>query len=598
MMSDWLDTILNDTANQTNQVKIIYNELVSDIAENFGQRMAEQMYLSEEEEYRGSEDVTTPQLMETDCHQKNSEPKNSEPQNSEPKNSEPKKSEPKNSEPRNSEEKVAWKPKDLKGKRGKGHSPKTTKPTKEKATNGNKKDLATILKYQLMILRKIKYLTDKQEEEEKRRKEGFVSDIVKAGFVSDIVKTGLVNDIVNDVKAVKEKLEESKEEVQSDKNKGSKYKPPTQEEQKPTIEQENITVKASETEPIIEQEQAGIEDWSLEISVSDSLREELDQREVDEHYSAVQAVSDAVLELSDISDEEPEELQANSENKNEDESEGVMGGFNQEEATNDLRNLLGMKRNPSRCRVCENKRPHQWCQECRMKVPGIMIRTYSQVRDFGTNVPQEQEVQSEALEWACKQGKEKEKMPTPELESEKESYHRKLDRLLPVNSSLTNEGKEVQELYSSYMNSSDPVGRSFMKRYYPTCEPLFSKDTNNKVKCCDDKPTGTIRQNLNHTLEEHSHVTLKKVQCLPCLATGQGREAFFSSPGRLAKHISNSHEKLLMTAHMRAKTSKKSDIWLQAYSQCLIGATIDKLHQNGYLSDNFYLGKPRKARTK
>ena len=52
MMSDWLDTILNDTANQTNQVKIIYNELVSDIAENFGQRMAEQMYLSEEEEYR------------------------------------------------------------------------------------------------------------------------------------------------------------------------------------------------------------------------------------------------------------------------------------------------------------------------------------------------------------------------------------------------------------------------------------------------------------------------------------------------------------------------------------------------------------------
>ena len=60
MMSDWLDTILNDTANQTNQVKIIYNELVSDIAENFGQRMAEQMYLSEEEEYRGSEDVTTP----------------------------------------------------------------------------------------------------------------------------------------------------------------------------------------------------------------------------------------------------------------------------------------------------------------------------------------------------------------------------------------------------------------------------------------------------------------------------------------------------------------------------------------------------------
>ena len=124
MMSDWLDTILNDTANQTNQVKIIYNELVSDIAENFGQRMAEQMYLSEEEEYRGSEDVTTPQLMETDCHQKNSEPKNSEPQNSEPKNSEPK----------NSEEKVAWKPKDLKGKRGKGHSPNTTKPTKEKAT--------------------------------------------------------------------------------------------------------------------------------------------------------------------------------------------------------------------------------------------------------------------------------------------------------------------------------------------------------------------------------------------------------------------------------------------------------------------------------
>ena len=186
MMSDWLDTILNDTANQTNQVKIIYNELVSDIAENFGQRMAEQMYLSEEEEYRGN--VTTPQLMETDCHQKNSEPKNSEPQNSEPKNSEPKKSEPKNSEPRNSEEKVAWKPKDLKGKRGKGHSPKTSKPTKEKTTNGNKQDLATILKYQLMILRKIKYLTDKQKEEEKRRKEGFVSDIVKAGFVSDIVQ--------------------------------------------------------------------------------------------------------------------------------------------------------------------------------------------------------------------------------------------------------------------------------------------------------------------------------------------------------------------------------------------------------------------------
>ena len=114
------------------------------------------------------------------------------------------------------------------------------------------------------------------------------------------------------------------------------------------------------------------------------------------------------------------------------------------------------------------------------------------------------------------------------------------------------------------------------------------------MRCCNMEPVGTIRQHVHHAIEDHSHINRSQVQCLACLS--MGKETTFCSPARLARHISNVHEKVLMCAHQRANMSYKSDIWLQSYSQMLSAFVIEKLHQNGHLTDNYYINKTTKPR--
>ena len=134
-----------------------------------------------------------------------------------------------------------------------------------------------------------------------------------------------------------------------------------------------------------------------------------------------------------------------------------------------------------------------------------------------------------------------------------------------------------------------------MQEHYSTCNPIFTKMKDNNYRCCsEEEPVGTIRQYSNHAIEDHSHTSRSQVQCLACLAIG--REATFCSPGRLARHISNVHEKLLMCGHQRVHMSSRSDTWLQAFSQMISSFTIEKLHMQGYLADTFYINKPQKPR--
>ena len=366
---------------------------------------------------------------------------------------------------------------------------------------------------------------------------------------------------------------------------------------------------------------AQVENYDMELAIDEKLRKEMEGDNDDNH---------SMNEYEDISDEE---MNDNNQEKTKglypieeedtrvvrevEETERVNMNntakrariemtakgqikrtFTNEEATQDLRSLLGVKASNKICTGnCEDTRPHLWCTSCRSEKDQIMQETYAQCWDFARNPPKEPKLQDEALEWAVKRGKKQDPLKTLPKESTREKYQKIMRRYMKKEEKtfMVSEGREVDNLFISFMDNQDHVGREFMYQYYPTVNPIFTKEHRNSMRCCrENEPVGTLRQHCNHTLEEHSHIVRSQVQCLACLSIG--RETKFCSPGRLARHITNCHEKLLMCAHQKAHMSSKSDTWLQAYSQMIMSFCLEKLHLQGYLKDTYYTNQPTKPR--
>ena len=514
------------------QVRLIYNELVSGISETFGQSWIEPYPYTENFKMEKEEENQGSEEGQEKIQQDTDEYQVNSNQEV---------------DTGASFEKVIWKQRGKEEEKKNGKSTKGTKKKKEDVS-------AAILKNQEEIMRRLNKIEDEKRQGEKRKVETDEKkekteeeptqdtspmEPVKAiiGATRKFLRQNTDTRVVNEMSSVKMKAKE----------------------------------KTSESE-------AGCD---IEMEVDEGLRKEYE--EIDEF----EEMSNDNHNTKDYKQDLREKLELNKNKRQRVEMTAI-------EATQDLRSLLGVKE-----RICtgncEDLRPHEWCKACSAANQVILEETYSQTWDFARKIPKE--AQNEALEWAVKRGNKPKAVKRLQQESKKENYKRKMARLLTPNHPTfkISEGQEIDNIFKKFQDKRDHVGRSFMQEHYSTCNPIFTKMKDNNYRCCsEEEPVGTIRQYSNHAIEDHSHTSRSQVQCLACLAIG--REATFCSPGRLARHISNVHEKLLMCGHQRVHMSSRSDTWLQAFSQMISSFTIEKLHMQGYLADTFYINKPQKPR--
>ena len=628
-----VDTIGRDREKE-HQVRLIYNELVNEISETFGfdwikpqaqdpqvtnQEKGEGMEAGEESKYKPCEeeysrsqthlcenpvDTNPTGETETNKHQKTTG-------------------------------KVIWKPQKT-GERKHG----ITKARKRKASS-REDESAAILRNQKEIMKRLDKIEREkaqsdynQSTEERRQKEEEEKDNKEKEKSSD------QNNETSPMESVKAMIGATQEFIRQNTdtkvvNEQVKLKTKDKEREQSQVKREkgknNSETKGEEGR------EGQIENWNMEIMIDEKLRKEMEE-DSDTNHNMENDYED-ISENEDMNDdnqekarvhrreqqnlypreeedtrkvrevEEAERITQNTITKSKRariemaERSQIKRTFTNEEATKDLRSLLGVKGSNRICTGnCQDTRPHLWCTNCRSEKDQIMEETYTDTWDYGQNNPKEPKMQDEALEWAVKRGKKQEPLRTLQKETTRENYQKKMKRFMKPENPIfrITEGREVDNMFRSFTNNRDHVGREFMYQYYPTVNPIFTKEKKNNMRCCSEiEPVGTLRQHINHSLEDHSHIIRSQVQCLACLS--MGREAKFCSPGRLARHVSNVHEKLLMCAHQRAHMSSKSDTWLQAYSQMIVSFCLEKLHLQGYLTNTYYINqssKPRETSTK
>ena len=264
--------------------------------------------------------------------------------------------------------------------------------------------------------------------------------------------------------------------------------------------------------------------------------------------------------------------------------------------------------------------PRNWCKKCQKE--GLKI--FQSFKDFNYRIPNDitgeanEKQMIKALDWTRKKG------ISREIPGRKQQIHpadirryrllKRKNRFLHCDETILRrrEGPEIDEAFESYLNRRDPEGDLHIMNWAPKLNPIFTKQTNNTHRCGCDKntPVGTIRQYVLHTIASHSHIQGKEVECVECAA--QGYRNKFVSPQAMWRHLNNSHEKLMIIGHLRVQLQpdfqsiNDTDRWLQAYSQMLVAATIETLHQEGSLTDSFFLrerkeedepGSPQKKET-
>ena len=599
-----VDTIGKDRE-KDHQVRLIYNELVNEISETFGFHWIEPQdpQVTNQEKGESMEAGEVSNFNPTSETETNKHPTTTE--------------------------KVIWKPQKP-GERK--HS--ITKARKRKA-NSREDESAAILRNQKEIMKRLdkiereKAQSDynqskgerrKAEEKEKDNKEKEKSSdqnnetspmesvMAMIGATQKFIRQNTDTKVVNEQVKLKTKDKEG--------------------EQSQVKREEGKNNSESKGE---EGREAQIENWEMEIVIDEKLRKEMEEgsdtnHNLEDEYEDIsenEDMNDDNQEKARIHKRDQQNLYPREENTREvrevEEAERVTWNtltkskrariemtarsqikrtFTNEEATKDLRSLLGVKGSNRICTGnCQDTRPHLWCANCRSEKDQIMQETYTATWDYAKQNPKEPQMQDEALEWAVKRGKKQEPLRTLQKETTRENYQKKMKRFMKPEDPIfrITEGQYVDNMFLAFTNNRDHVGREFMYEYYPTVNPIFTKEKKNNMRCCSEtEPVGTLRQHSNHTLEEHSHIIRSQVQCLACLS--MGREAKFCSPGRLARHISNCHEKLLMCAHQRAHMSSKSDTWLQAYSQMIMSFCLEKLHLQGFLTDTYYINQSSKPR--
>ena len=136
--------------------------------------------------------------------------------------------------------------------------------------------------------------------------------------------------------------------------------------------------------------------------------------------------------------------------------------FTNEEATKDLRSLLGVKGSNRICTGnCQDTRPHLWCASCRSEKDQIIQETYTATWDYAKQIPKEPQMQDEALEWAVKRGKKQEPLRTLQKETTRENYQKKMKRFMKPEDPIfrITEGQYVDNMFLSFTNNRDHVGK-------------------------------------------------------------------------------------------------------------------------------------------
>ena len=145
------------------------------------------------------------------------------------------------------------------------------------------------------------------------------------------------------------------------------------------------------------------------------------------------------------------------------------------------------------------------------------------------------------------------------------------------------------DLFNDFNNPDDPVGYSFLNKYFSALKTPFCKDTDNAQRCiCGWQGIGTLRQCVNH-LESHSHMDKSRVRCLLCLTLGASPKVF-DTPDALFRHISNVHERTLFSTHLQANfdTPNGADLFTLGFGQMVQAHTIGQLAKRGFLSRKFW----------
>ena len=241
---------------------------------------------------------------------------------------------------------------------------------------------------------------------------------------------------------------------------------------------------------------------------------------------------------------------------------------------------------------CNEEMPRNWCMRCKQRE----LQEYRNYKDYNFQAPSD----PLALDWCVKRGVVR-NIPRAQGQIHKEDIRRyklfkRKNRFLHCDETIMRrrEGLEVDDAFHSFMNSRDPEGDLHISTWCPKLNPIFCKKTNNFHRCSCDKhtPVGTVRQFVLHTIQNHSHIHGKQVECLECAA--QGHRNIFMSPQALWRHINNLHEKTLMIGHLKLdmhpefQSNNDTDRFLNSYSQLIVACVLETLHHEGSLTDSFF----------
>ena len=243
---------------------------------------------------------------------------------------------------------------------------------------------------------------------------------------------------------------------------------------------------------------------------------------------------------------------------------------------------------------CEKKALNTWCREC--KEDKLMI--FKRTKDFGYNKPNE--FKDMSLQWTMKKGikktMSKEQLPYSSIRHYK--HEKRTQRFIELDQRIMHrsEGIDLDEAWNSYQDTRDQEGWKHMKDWYGKLNPVFTKRITNHHRCsCDTELcVGTVRQWVHHSLKEHSHINNREIECIEC--HNQGLSHRFMTAEQLWRHISNSHERLLMVGHSKCdflsertqRNNNETDRWMAAFSQMLVAATLEALNKENFLSKSFW----------
>ena len=258
-----------------------------------------------------------------------------------------------------------------------------------------------------------------------------------------------------------------------------------------------------------------------------------------------------------------------------------------------LKKYLDRTKKKDRCTEhCKEEMPRRWCNKCKHRE----LQEYRNFKDYNFKAPDD----PSALDWCVKTGLKKE-IPSAQGQIHKDDIRRfrlfkRKNRYLHCDDRIVRrrEGQQVDDAFNSYLDRRDPEGDLHIARWCPKLNPVFCKTTNNFFRCACDRqtPTGTVRQFVLHSIQNHSHIQGRQVECLECAA--QGTRQKFLSPQSLWRHINNCHEKVLMCGHLKVninpehQSNNDTDRWLNSYSQLVVACVLETLHNEGSLNDSFF----------